>query len=85
LPSKPAPPPPGQPPLPPEPAHTRIYRGRGELIDHIFASRALLDPLPAAHTAYPVGVDMPSVTEEPGELRNLPDSDHAAIVATFLL
>ena len=63
--------------------NSRIYRGRGELIDHIFASRGLLDPLPTVRTSYPVGIDMPSVTDEPGEIRNLPGSDHAAVVATF--
>ena len=71
--------------LPSESAHTRIYRGRGELIDHIFANHGLLDPTPAVHTSYPEGVEMPSIEDEPGELRNLPGSDHAAVTATFTL
>lgn len=69
--------------LPPDQAHSRIYHGRGELIDHIFVSRALLDPLPTVRGMYPVGVTMPSVTDQPSEIRNVPGSDHAAITATF--
>ena len=65
------------------PAYSRIYRGRGELIDHIFASHGLLDPLPTAHTSYPADMAMPSITDEPSEIRNLPGSGHNAVIAAF--
>jgi endonuclease/exonuclease/phosphatase family metal-dependent hydrolase len=62
---------------------TRRFRGRKELIDHIFASKALMDPLPTATTA--MAGELRSVTEDPREERGKPGSDHAAVVATFQL
>jgi endonuclease/exonuclease/phosphatase family metal-dependent hydrolase len=67
-----------------EPAFSRRYRDRGELIDHIFASHALVNPdnMPAAHTV--MNPDpLPSMDDDPNARRNEPGSDHAAIVATF--
>jgi endonuclease/exonuclease/phosphatase family metal-dependent hydrolase len=71
--------------LPPERAnYTRIYRGQGELIDHIFASHRLVNPdnLPAVEilSASP----LPSMTNDPIPSTSAP-SDHAAVVATFNL
>jgi endonuclease/exonuclease/phosphatase family metal-dependent hydrolase len=62
---------------------TRVFRGRGELIDHIFASRLLMDPLPRVTTA--MAGQLRSVTEDPRQERGKPGSDHAAVVATFQL
>jgi endonuclease/exonuclease/phosphatase family metal-dependent hydrolase len=62
---------------------TRRFRGRDELIDHIFASNALMDPLPTVGTV--TAGEMRSVTENPREERGKPGSDHAAVVATFQL
>ena len=69
-----------------EPAFTRVYRGRGELIDHVFASHRLVNPdnLPQAHTAL-VADTLPSMDDRPTDRRNEPGSDHAAVVATFTL
>jgi hypothetical protein len=66
------------------PAFTRRFKGRGELIDHIFASHRLVKPqrLPIVHTVQTADV-LPSVDETPTARRNDPGSDHAAVVATF--
>lgn len=32
---------------------------------------------------FPAGMTMPSIDDQPTELRNLPGSDHAAVHATF--
>ena len=67
-------------PLLTAPAYTRIYRGRGELIDHIFASHRLVNPtnLPVVDTV--AVTPLASMTDTP--VAHLP-SDHAAVVATF--
>lgn len=67
-----------------EPAFTRRYKGRGELIDHIFASHRLINPdnLPIARTVMSPD-PLPSMGDDPNARRNDPGSDHAAVVATF--
>ncbi|MCB0107590.1 MAG: endonuclease/exonuclease/phosphatase family protein [Caldilineaceae bacterium] len=69
-----------------EPAYSRRYKGRGELIDHIFASHALVNPnnMPAAHTIMSPA-PLPSMDDNPNARRNEPGSDHAAVVAQFEL
>ena len=66
------------------PPFTRVHKGRGELIDHIFASHRLVNPqrMPDAHTAQ-TARPLPSVDETPTDRRDEPGSDHAAVVATF--
>lgn len=63
---------------------SRIYRGRHELIDHIFVSRFLADPTRSPtmtqHLATPA---LPSINDDPEARRNDPGSDHAALMATF--
>lgn len=72
------------PPVDGEPAFSRRYKGRGELIDHIFASHALVNPdnLPQARTLMNPE-PLPSMGDDPNARRNQPGSDHAALVATF--
>lgn len=67
-----------------EPAYTRKYKGRGELIDHIFASHLLVNPdnMPVARTIMSPD-PLPSMGDDPNERQNEPGSDHAAVVATF--
>ena len=67
-----------------EAAFTRIYRGSGELIDHIFASHVLVNPgnMPAARTIMHTDA-LASMDDDPNARRNEPGSDHAAVVATF--
>jgi endonuclease/exonuclease/phosphatase family metal-dependent hydrolase len=64
------------------PNYSRIYRGRGELIDHIFASHRLVNPdhLPAVEIV--AASPLPSMTDDPTPPTSAP-TDHAAIVATF--
>jgi hypothetical protein len=66
------------------PPFTRRFKGRGELIDHIFASHRLVNPqrVPIVHTVQTADA-LPSVDETPTVRRNEPGSDHAAVVATF--
>jgi len=67
----------------PEPQRgTRIFRGRPETIDHIFASHFLVTRTTAIATATATG-GLRSVTDHPGEEAGKPGSDHAAVVATF--
>jgi predicted extracellular nuclease len=70
---------------PPEgPNYSRIYKGRGELIDHMFASHRLVNPdnIPAVEIL--AASPLPSMTDDPTPQTSAP-SDHAAVVATFSL
>ncbi|MFC7380563.1 endonuclease/exonuclease/phosphatase family protein [Sphaerisporangium rhizosphaerae] len=60
---------------------SRVHNGRGELIDHILASRALIERVAEIRSV--VGHGLPSVTEDPTRRRDAADSDHAPIVAHF--
>jgi hypothetical protein len=66
------------------PKYTRIYRGKGELIDHVFASRRLVNPdsIPAVEIV--AASPLPSMTDDPTP-QTIAPSDHAAVVATFRL
>jgi endonuclease/exonuclease/phosphatase family metal-dependent hydrolase len=72
--------------IPPERAATRVYRGRAELIDHVFASHLLVagTTLPVVTTVACHG-RLPSIEDDPVEMRNLAGSDHAAVTARFQL
>ena len=67
-----------------EPAFTRRFKGRGELIDHIFASHVMVNPnnMPAARTIM-TPEPLPNMVDNPNTRRNEPGSDHAAVVSTF--
>lgn len=68
---------------------SRMYRGRGELIDHIFASLALARDAPVAGRVIvdtaTATIQLPSIDDDPNALRDFAGSDHAAVVATFQL
>jgi endonuclease/exonuclease/phosphatase family metal-dependent hydrolase len=71
--------------LPPEgPNYTRIYRGRGELIDHVFASYRLVNPENIPAVGIVAASPLPSMTDDPTPQTSAP-SDHAAVVVTFSL
>ena len=61
---------------------SRVYRGRGELIDHVLVSRALLTRIKAADCALDVlpADALPSVTDDPRARVGTPGSDHAPVV-----
>lgn len=74
--------------MPPGADVSRVFRGTGELIDHLLVSRALLDGVAGARTVpvRPVEggtVGLPSVTEDPTPRRRATDSDHAPVLATL--
>jgi endonuclease/exonuclease/phosphatase family metal-dependent hydrolase len=66
--------------IPEDQRYSRIYRGRRELIDHIFASQALVKPLPQVRTVH--NQALPSITDTPADGANS-GSDHSPVVATF--
>jgi endonuclease/exonuclease/phosphatase family metal-dependent hydrolase len=63
-------------------AFSRIFHGRGELIDHILVSRKLVRCVD--HVATGPGKP-PSITEDPAVRKDAPASDHLPVVATFTL
>lgn len=65
---------------------SRLYRGRPELIDHIFASRFLVEDsnVVSVGMVMAAGLEaLPSIDDDPGSRRGEPGSDHAAVAATF--
>ena len=70
--------------IPEERRFSRLYRGRPELIDHIFASNFLVtnDRTTEVTTVMAEGA-IPSIEDDPNARRGAPGSDHAAVVATF--
>jgi predicted extracellular nuclease len=62
---------------------SRIYRGRGELIDHILVGHALVHTVAdgAVHTdgAGPT----PSIDDQPADRRDAAGSDHRPVIAQF--
>lgn len=63
---------------------TRRFRGRDEIIDHILVSQVLLQPTQEVHVVLQAGLGQPpSITEDPSGRRNVPASDHGAVLARF--
>jgi endonuclease/exonuclease/phosphatase family metal-dependent hydrolase len=70
--------------MPDDRNYSRNNQGRHELIDHILASRALLDAPKQITVGAVIDTAMPSVNPtDPNTRRNAPASDHAPIVAMF--
>ncbi|PZF83062.1 endonuclease/exonuclease/phosphatase family protein [Jiangella anatolica] len=61
--------------------YSRVYRGRGELIDHVLVSHRLLQRVATVDSLVDRG--LPSVTDDPRPRATAHDSDHAPVVATF--
>jgi endonuclease/exonuclease/phosphatase family metal-dependent hydrolase len=61
---------------------SRKFNGRGELIDHILVSSALVQHVVSVDTGAPT-TDLPSVTTDPTERRDASGSDHAPVIAHF--
>ena len=63
---------------------SRLYRGRMELIDHVFVSHFLVTGTRTVEvTTITAPQGMPSIDDDPKERIGKAGSDHAAIVATF--
>ena len=70
--------------IPQERRFSRIYRGRMELIDHIFVSHCLVtDTHTTDVTTVAAAPGTPSIDDNPNQQKGKPGSDHAAVVATF--
>lgn len=59
---------------------SRIYRGRRELIDHVFCSHTLIGAVESATTGE---VPVESIGDYPGSRRNAPASDHRPVIVDF--
>lgn len=59
---------------------SRVFRGRGELIDHILVSHALVQRVEQLDTG---PGEPPSITEQPSARRDERASDHLPVVARF--
>jgi endonuclease/exonuclease/phosphatase family metal-dependent hydrolase len=71
--------------MPPGRNYSRINQGRAELIDHILVSNALVRTVDVTSVGAVLAEPLPSVTLEPTARLNEPSSDHAPVVATFLI
>lgn len=77
--------------IPLERRFSRVFQGKGELIDHILVSQELLPfsaaggkrRLPIVDSHIDALGALPSITERPSERRGKPGSDHAPVTATF--
>lgn len=68
--------------IPEELRFSRVYRGRGELIDHLFVTNATRQVTTEA-TTLTGGEPLASIDDLPNTRRDSPYSDHALVVATF--
>jgi len=59
---------------------SRVYQGRGELIDHLLVSHLLVK---AVQTVTTGEIEIPSITDKPGERKDGAGSDHRPVVAVF--
>ena len=66
--------------IPEERRFSRVFRGRGELIDHILVSHTLVQRVEQVDTG---PGEAPSITEDPTARRDEPASDHLPVVARF--
>ena len=70
--------------IPEERRFSRLYRGRMELIDHVFVSNYLATGTHIADvTTVTAEAGIPSIEDDPNARKGKPGSDHAAVVATF--
>ena len=73
--------------IPEERRYSRIENGHKEMIDHILVSQEMLPGTPRRVPGVDSYVDdpLPSVTNNPTERRGKPGSDHAPVMATFVI
>jgi endonuclease/exonuclease/phosphatase family metal-dependent hydrolase len=65
--------------------YSRINPGRPELIDHILVSELLVRTVDINWVGSVIAEPLPSITPVPTARLNEPSSDHAPVVATFLM
>ena len=71
--------------IPAEQRFSRIYRGRKELIDHIFVSHALVGKIAQDHVTTDVAGRTPSIDDDPTQRRGAPVSDQRPVLASIEL
>jgi endonuclease/exonuclease/phosphatase family metal-dependent hydrolase len=62
---------------------SRTYRGRNELIDHIFVSHALVGKIAQDHVTTDAAGPTPSIDDDPTDRRGAPGSDHRPVLASI--
>ena len=62
---------------------SRIYRGREELIDHIFVSYALVGKIAQDHVTTDAAGPTPWIDDDPTKRRGAPGSDHRPVLASI--
>ena len=62
---------------------SRKYRGRNELIDHIFVSHALVGKIAQDHVITDAAGPTPSIDDDPTKRRGAPGSDHRPVLASI--
>jgi endonuclease/exonuclease/phosphatase family metal-dependent hydrolase len=67
--------------IPAEQRFSRIYRGRKELIDHIFVSHVLVGKITQDHVTTDAAGPTPSIDDDPTQRRGAPGSDHRPVLA----
>ena len=65
--------------------YSRINQGRPELIDHILVSELLVRKVDINSVGAVIAEPLPWITPVPTARLNEPSSDHAPVVATFLM
>lgn len=66
--------------IPKDQRFSRIYRGRGELIDHLLVSHVLVKAVKTMTTGE---IEIPSITDQPSDRQDQAGSDHRSVVAGF--
>jgi endonuclease/exonuclease/phosphatase family metal-dependent hydrolase len=69
--------------IPAEQRFSRKYRGRNELIDHIFVSHALVGKIAQDHVTTDAAGPTPSIDDDPTERRGASGSDHRPVLASI--
>ena len=69
--------------IPAEQRFSRIYRGRKELIDHIFVSHVLVGKITQDHVTTDAAGPTPSIDDDPTQRRGAPGSDHRPVLASI--
>jgi endonuclease/exonuclease/phosphatase family metal-dependent hydrolase len=69
--------------IPAEQRFSRIYRGRKELIDHIFVRHALVGKIAQDHVTTDAAGPTPSIDDDPTQRRGAPGSDHRPVLASI--
>jgi hypothetical protein len=69
--------------IPAEQRFSRIYRGRQELIDHIFVSHALVGKIARDDVTTDAAGPTPSIDDDPTQRRGAPGSDHRPVLASI--